>query len=53
MSKTPLLCKLGLHKWGRPQGHHDFSSNVVDMKKRCLRCGIVKKWVEPYKDKRR
>lgn len=42
-----LLCKIGLHKWSRTQKvSHGFRSKVYDCKKKCKRCGKVKKWVE-------
>jgi hypothetical protein len=44
-----LLCRIGLHKWGKAHGFSQVSSNVVEMKQRCRRCGKVKRWIEPYK----
>lgn len=41
-----LLCSIGIHKWGKKFGHDQISSNVIDWKKRCLRCGFTKKWVK-------
>lgn len=42
-------CIFGFHKWGKPTGISQPSSNVTDWKKKCLRCGTVVKWVEPWK----
>jgi hypothetical protein len=41
-----LLCRIGLHKWGKAHGFSQVSSNVVEMKQRCRK---VKRWIEPYK----
>jgi len=41
-----LLCRIGLHDWGKPHGLDQFSSNVVDWKKKCRRCNAVRRWVE-------
>ncbi|MFA4886652.1 MAG: hypothetical protein WC595_00400 [Candidatus Nanoarchaeia archaeon] len=41
-----LLCSLGFHKWGKKAGFNNWSSNVIEYKKQCLRCGLVKRWVE-------
>lgn len=42
-----ILCKLGFHKWGETRrASQGFSSNVYDMKKTCVRCKKVKKWVK-------
>ncbi|MBU5574864.1 MAG: hypothetical protein QXF15_03010 [Candidatus Aenigmatarchaeota archaeon] len=42
-----LLCKFGFHNWSKVQSIHNFSSNVIDYKKFCRRCGIQKTWTEP------
>lgn len=36
-------CKIGLHKWSRWRAISFFSSNVEDLEKRCLKCGMVKR----------
>ena len=47
MSWKNFLCKLGFHKWDKPvKVSHGFSSNVLDVKKKCTRCKKTKKWVE-------
>jgi len=38
-----FLCRIGIHKWGKWIRHSIISSNVVDMEKRCKRCGQVKR----------
>jgi hypothetical protein len=40
-----ILCFLGIHKWGKKFGHDEIRSNVIDWKKRCIRCGKLKQWV--------
>jgi hypothetical protein len=45
----PLLCMIGLHKWGRTTYETSVSSNVRNWKKRCLRCGELLRWVEVKK----
>jgi hypothetical protein len=40
------LCFLGIHKWGKKFGYDEIRSNVIDWKKKCERCGKLKKWVE-------
>lgn len=43
-----ILCKLGLHKWGKATFvDHSFHSSVLDYKQRCLRCGKKITWVQP------
>lgn len=42
-----LLCKIGLHDWGKPRAVYLGGSNVRDVEKRCRRCGKLKRWVEP------
>lgn len=46
-----MLCRLGLHDWSRPRVHIDFSSHVKDCEAHCRRCGEVKHWVEPAKNR--
>lgn len=44
--KKSFLCKIGVHKWGRSTSiSHAFQSNTLDWKKRCKRCGKIKRWV--------
>jgi len=45
--KGNFLCSVGLHKWGRWLRHSILSSNVVDLEKKCKRCGKVKKKTIP------
>lgn len=45
--KKPILCRLGLHKWDEATFiDYGPTSSVRDWKKKCLRCGEVRKWVE-------
>ena len=39
-----ILCKLGMHKWGKTKSFYQFGSNVTDYQQVCMRCGKVKKW---------
>jgi len=48
-----ILCRIGLHRWGRKRGYNEFSSNVIEWEQRCERCGKKKQWVEPKRDRRR
>ena len=41
-----ILCRLGLHKW-KERYTTDFSSNVVDVERRCVRCGKIEHKVVP------
>jgi hypothetical protein len=42
----PILCRLGLHKWGKERfTDPSFQSNVLEYTKKCERCGEKKKWV--------
>lgn len=41
------LCKIGIHKWGRANFMHHFSSNVLDWKQDCKLCGKRITWVQP------
>ncbi|MCC7575157.1 hypothetical protein KO361_06210 [Candidatus Woesearchaeota archaeon] len=41
------FCWLGIHSWNNPvRVSHGFKSSVYDVKKKCSRCGKVKRWVE-------
>ncbi|MDI6719797.1 MAG: hypothetical protein QMD46_09325 [Methanomicrobiales archaeon] len=44
-----LLCRIGLHRWGRKRGYDQFSSSVIEWQQRCERCGEVRRWVETKK----
>jgi len=44
-----LLCRIGLHRWGRKLGYDQFSSSVIEWQQRCERCGEVRRWVETKK----
>jgi len=46
-----FLCWIGIHKWGKKFGYDQHSSNIIDWKKRCERCGKLKKWVEAKPEK--
>ncbi|HIH85363.1 MAG TPA: hypothetical protein PK336_02315 [Methanoculleus sp.] len=48
-----ILCRLGLHRWGRKHGYDDYSSNVIEWEQRCERCGKKKRWIEVKRDRRR
>jgi hypothetical protein len=41
-----ILCKAGIHDWGKKFGYDQHSSNVIEWKQRCTRCGTLKQWVE-------
>ena len=51
-----FFCKMGLHRWGRWLRHSILSSNVVDVDRKCKRCGQIKRKTIPrdfefdYKD---
>jgi hypothetical protein len=38
-----LLCKLGIHRWGRWHGISFARSNVIDVERKCHRCGQIKR----------
>jgi len=40
-----ILCFIGIHDWGKKFGYDQHSSNIIDWKKRCQRCGKLKRWV--------
>jgi len=46
----PFLCRIGIHKWGKPTYINIYSSNVREWKKKCLRCGKVVRWFEPKEE---
>lgn len=48
-----ILCRIGLHRWGRKRGYDEYSSNVIEWEQRCERCGERKRWVEVKRDRRR
>lgn len=48
-----ILCRIGLHRWGRKRGYDQYSSNVIEWEQRCERCGKRKRWVETKRDRRR
>ncbi|MCB9359607.1 hypothetical protein H6503_06775 [Candidatus Woesearchaeota archaeon] len=44
----PFLCKIGLHKFSRARTiSSGFRSRVLDVEKRCSRCGFVKRKTIP------
>ncbi|MBR9690754.1 hypothetical protein GOV08_03660 [Candidatus Woesearchaeota archaeon] len=46
MSKN-FWCKIGFHKWGKSfYSDYGATSNVLNYKKKCDRCGKVKTWVQ-------
>lgn len=45
-----IMCKLGIHKWGKPRIHMIVSSNVKDYEKYCKRCKKMKRWSKPRED---
>ena len=46
-NKKSFFCKIGFHKWGRSSFiDHGYESNIKDYKKRCEKCGKIKKWVK-------
>lgn len=48
-----ILCKFGLHEWGRKRGYNDYSSNVIEWERVCQRCGKVERWIEAKQSRRR
>lgn len=48
-----ILCRIGLHRWGRKRGYDEYSSNVIEWEQRCERCGKRKRWIETKRDRRR
>jgi hypothetical protein len=42
-----FLCKVGLHKWGKWLRHSILSSNVVDIERKCKKCGEIKRKTIP------
>jgi hypothetical protein len=46
MTGTPLLCRLGFHRWGKKHGFNQYSSNIIDWSCRCERCGKINRWIE-------
>ncbi len=48
-----ILCRIGIHQWGRKRGYDEYSSNVIEWEQRCERCGKRKRWVETKQDRRR
>ncbi|MBI4155063.1 hypothetical protein HY498_03190 [Candidatus Woesearchaeota archaeon] len=41
-----ILCKFGIHRWGKEKFWTSATSNVRDYQKHCLRCGKVEKRTE-------
>jgi hypothetical protein len=41
-----IHCSLGLHASGKKRGYNEYSSNVIEWKQTCTRCGKVKRWIE-------
>ena len=44
-----LLCKFGIHKWGKPKMTYIYGSNVNDFESSCSKCGKKKQWNEAVK----
>ncbi|MBP1928446.1 hypothetical protein J2741_000993 [Methanolinea mesophila] len=44
-----FLCRLGSHRWKKISSSSQFSSNVIEYRYRCDRCGAEKKEVRPKK----
>ncbi|MDH7593226.1 MAG: hypothetical protein QHG99_02580 [Methanomicrobiales archaeon] len=44
-----ILCRIGIHRWGKKFGHDEFGSSVIEWKKKCQRCGKLLTWIEPKK----
>jgi len=44
-----ILCFIGLHAWGKKRGYNQYSSNVIEWKQTCSRCGKIKRWIEAKK----
>jgi len=40
-------CKIGFHKWGEEIRHAITSSNVVDIDRKCKRCGQIERETIP------
>ncbi|MBN2367611.1 hypothetical protein JXC34_01225 [Candidatus Woesearchaeota archaeon] len=42
-----ILCLLGLHNYSKPHYTDHFSSNVLDYRQKCGRCGHIITWTQP------
>jgi len=36
-------CKIGLHKWGKWLRHSIMSSNIIDVERKCKKCGQIER----------
>ncbi|WP_164913611.1 hypothetical protein [Methanoculleus taiwanensis] len=52
MAGISLLCRIGIHTWGRKRGYNEYASNVVEWEQICERCGRRKHWIETKKGRR-
>ncbi|MEG3055407.1 MAG: hypothetical protein RQM90_04505 [Methanoculleus sp.] len=48
-----ILCRIGIHRWGRKRGYNEYSSNVIEWEQRCVRCGKKRRWIEAKQGRRR
>jgi hypothetical protein len=46
IEEKPLMCKIGIHKWGQSYLQESLNKNVDGWEKRCLRCDEVKRWTK-------
>ena len=42
----PMLCKMGVHRWGESHLLEIVTKNVEEWEKRCLDCDEVKRWTK-------
>jgi|GEM_PF-2431667 len=42
-----FLCRLGFHKWGKWRRISIMSSNVVDLERKCMKCGQIERKTVP------
>ncbi|MFW5638085.1 MAG: hypothetical protein ACOCG4_02350 [Methanoculleus sp.] len=48
-----ILCRIGIHRWGRKRGYNEYSSNVIEWEQQCVRCGKRRRWIEAKQGRRR
>jgi len=48
-----ILCRIGIHRWGRKRGYNEYSSNVIEWEQQCVRGGKRRRWIEAKQGRRR
>ena len=46
IEKKPVLCKLGVHRWGEKHLQTLLNKRIEEWEKRCLQCDEVKRWTK-------